>query len=214
MKSLFTTLVATAAMVPFVQGITTFDFDGATPATTSGSPLPAGVTLQNAYWETTDDNGDLLAVAGFRADASSPTVVVGDPNAFGYGAAISGNALDATAGPLMFTFASALNLSGFGVSLDSSSFGNVQQTGVNPAFGTNILFYDAADTLIGFIGVDQTVAGFVVADSGSFGNVSKVILPSGAFYDNVSFTAAAVPEPAAALLGGIGMLALLKRRRA
>lgn len=201
-------------MAPFVHGATTFDFDGATPATTVGSALPTAVFLQNAYWETLDDNGDPLAVPGFRADTSSPAVLVGDPNIAGYGSAISGNALDATNGPVMFTFASALNLSSFGVKLDNSSFGNIPQTGGNPAFGTNILFYDSADTLLGFIAVDQTVSGFTVADLGTFNNVSKVVLPSGAFYDNVSFTAAAVPEPAAALLGSLGMLALLKRRRA
>jgi hypothetical protein len=198
-------------MAPFVHGVTTFDFDGATPATTIGSPLPTAVTLQNAYWETLDGNGDPLAVPGFRA-TDPPDVAVGDPNTFGYGPAISGNALDATNGPVMFTFASALNLSNFGVTLDNSTFGNIPITGGDPAFGTNILFYDAADTLIGYIGVDQTVSGFTVADGSTYNNVSKVILPSGAFYDNVQFTGA-IPEPSSAVLGALGALGLVLRRR-
>jgi hypothetical protein len=170
------------------------------------------VTIQNAYYETLDENGDPLAVPGFRADVGSTVAI--DPSLAGYGPAISGKALDGTNNPVMFTFASALNLSSFGVFLDNSSFGNVPQTGGNPAFGTNILFYDAADALIGFIPVDQTVSGFTVADGSTYNNVSKVILPSGAFYDNVSFAAAAVPEPASAALVCLGAVALFKRRRA
>jgi MYXO-CTERM domain-containing protein len=192
--------------------MTTFDFDGATPASTTGTPLPALVILQNAYWETDDEFGEALPVPGFRGYADA--VVVGDPSAAGYGAAISGNALDGTNGPVMFTFSSALNLSSFGVTLDHSTFGNIPSSGGNPAFATNILFYDAADALIGYIAVDQTVAGFAVSDASTYQNISKVILPSGAFYDNVSFSAQAVPEPTAAALAGLGMLALLRRRRA
>lgn len=213
MKSLLTTLAAVAAIAPFVHGATTFGFDDADPVMTSGTPLPALVTLNNAYWETEDEFGDPLPVPGFRADVGSP--VASDPSLAGYGPAISGNALDGSNGPLLFTFASALNLSGFGVTLDNSTFGNIPTTGGNPAFGTNILFYDAADTLVGFIPVDQTVAGFAVTnDPGVFENVSKVVLPTGAFYDNMNFTAQAVPEPAALTLAGIGLLGLFIRRRA
>ena len=211
MKSLLTTLATTAAMVPLVHGITTFGFENSDLTVTSGTALPTSVTLQSAYWETLDANGDPLAVPGFRADIGSTVAL--DPSLAGYGPAISGKALDGTNNPLMFTFASAMNLSSFGVFLDNSSFGNIPQTGGDPAFGTNILFYDAADSLIGFIALDQTVSGFTVADSGTYNNVSKVILPSGAFYDNLSFAGQAVPEPASAALACLGALALFKRRR-
>jgi len=211
MKSLPIIIAAAAAAAPFAQGVTTFGFEDPDLAVTSGSVLPASVLVQNAYYETEDEFGDPLATPGFRADVSAATA--GDPGLSGYGSAISGKALDGTNGPVMFTFASALNLSGFGVVLDNSAFGNIQQTGGDPAFGTNILFYDAADNLVGFIGVDQTVPGFTVADGSTFENVSKVVLPSGAFYDNVSFAAQAVPEPSAAALGALGLLMLFKRRR-
>ena len=213
MKSYFTTLALMAAMAPFVHGVTTFTFDGATPATTSGTALPAGVTLVNAYYETVDANGDPLTTNGFRADPVTPTVMVGDPGPAGYGAAIAGNALDGSQGPIMFTFASALNLSNFGVFLDNSTLGNIPVTGGDPAGGTNILFYDSMDTLIGFIPVDERVSGFTVANGSTFNNISKFILPSGAFYDNMSFTAAAVPEPTSAALACLGAFALFKRRR-
>lgn len=214
MKS-YLTLIAVLAAVPHAHGITLFDFDGATPVTTSGTALPTTVTAANAYWETEDENGDPLLNPGFRADSVSPTVSLGDPSAYGYGPAISGKALDATNGPVMFTFASAMNLSNFGVMLDNSIFGNSPITGGNPAFGSNILFYDSGDNLIGFIPLDQTVSGFTVTnDPGNFMNVSKVVLPSGAFYDNVNFTAQAVPEPTVAGLACLGAFAMFKRRRA
>lgn len=213
MKSYLTTLALAAALAPFAQGVTTFGFDTANLAFTTGTALPTSVTISLASYEIEDEFGDPLPVPGFRAaDTGSPTA--SDPSVAGYGPAISGNALDATGGPILFTFASALNLSNFGVSLDNSAFGNIPQTGGNPAFGTNILFYDAADTLIGFIPVDETVSGFTVADGSTFNNISKVILPSGAFFDNMSFTAAAVPEPTSAALACLGALALFKRRRA
>lgn len=214
MKS-YLTLVAALAVAQHAHGITTFDFDGATPVTTSGTALSTGVTVANAYWETEDENGDPLLTPGFRADSVSPTVSLGDPSAFGYGSAISGNALDATNGPVMFTFASALNLSNFGVMLDNSGFGNIPITGGDPAFGTNILFYDSGDNLVGYIALDQTVSGFTVTnDPGNFMNVTKVIMPSGAFYDNVSFTAQSIPEPTVAGLACLGAFAMFKRRRA
>ncbi len=213
MKPLLTTLAFSAAIIPLSHGITTFGFENPNLATTSGTPLPSVLTIQNAYWETQDEFGDLLAIPGFRADVGSAVAM--DPSLAGYGPAISGKALDGTSSPVMFTFASALNLSNFGVNLDNSTFGNIQQIGGNPAFGTNILFYDATDNLIGYIGLDQSIAGFTVTnDLGSYSNVSKIILPSGAFYDNLSFNAQAVPEPGTTLLGSLWVLALLRRRRA
>ena len=49
-------------------------------------------------------------------------------------------------------------------------------------------------------GTSAAVSGFTVANGSMFNNISKVILPSGAFYDNMSFTAAAVPESTSAAL--------------
>jgi hypothetical protein len=211
MKPLLTTLAAVAAMAPFAHGATTFGFEDPDLTLTSGTALPVSVTIQNAYYETVDENGDDMPVPGFRADVG--TTVAIDPSTVGSGPAVSGKALDGTGGPILFTFSGAVNLSNFGVFLDNDSYGNIATTGGNPAFGTNILFYDAADTLIGYIGVDQLTPGFVVADSGIFNNVSKIILPSGAYYDNLSFTATAVPEPASAGLALLGAVTMLKRRR-
>ncbi|MDB6079698.1 MAG: uncharacterized protein JWO82_3445 [Akkermansiaceae bacterium] len=210
MKSLLTALAALTVLAPLVQGATTFDFDGSDVATTTGTALGTTVTVQGAYWETLDDNGDPLATPGFRPDVTA-TVTAADPNVFGYGPAISGKAIDGTNGPLLFNFTVAQTISNFGITLDNSTFGNIPTTGGDPAFGTNILFYDAADNLIGFIPVDQTVSGFTVNDASTFANVSKIVLPSGAYYDNMNFTA--VPEPAALALAGLGTLLAFVRRR-
>ena len=58
----------------------------------------------------------------------------------------------------------------------------------------------------------------VIADQSGFDTISTQILRAGAFYDEIRIgaTAAAVgviPEPSAALLGGLSVLALLRRRR-
>jgi PEP-CTERM motif len=214
MKLLFATFVITSAVMPLLQSATLFDFDGITPVTTTGTALPTGVTLQNAYYETVDSNGDLLAAPGFQNDPMSTLVLVSDPSLSGYGIATTGKALDATNNPMLFTFSSALNISNFSVNLDNSTLGNIRQSGGNPAFSTNILFYNAADTLIGFIGVDQQVAGFSVSDTNTYNNVSKVLLPSGAFYDNVNFTAQMVPEPSSLGLAALSAFVLFRRRRA
>jgi hypothetical protein len=214
MKLLLTALASSVLAIPLLHGTTIFDFDGITPVTTTGNTLPTGVTLQNAYYETLDSNGDLLAIPGFQNDVSSTVVLVSDPALSGYGIATTGKALDATNNPMLFTFSSALNISNFCVSLDNSSLGNIRQAGGDPAFNTNILFYDAVDTLIGYIGVDQMIAGFSVADTNTYNNVSKILLPSGAFYDNLGFTAQVVPEPSALGLVALSALALFKRRRA
>lgn len=214
MKSILVKISVSLAVVSVSHGATVFEFEDTNAATTSGTPLPTQVTVQNAYWETEDEFGDPLAVPGFRPDVSS-TVLLGDPSVAGYGPAIAGNAFNGTNGPVMFTFGSALNLRNFGVTLDNSTLGNIPQSVGNPALGTNVLFYDVVDNLIGFIALDQTVSGFTVSNTpGSFLNVSKVILPSGAFYDRLSFNAEAVPEPTVVGLACLGGLALLKRRRA
>jgi len=212
MKALATTFAALAILLPAARGATTFAFEGSDLTSTTGTALGTTVQLQGAYWETTDENGDPLTTPGFRAD-TSVTVLAADPSTMGYGAAISGKAVNGVDGPLMFTFASPLTIAGFSIALDNSPFGNIPTVGGDPAFGTNVLFYDSADHLIGFIPLDQTVPGFTVGNTATYTNVSKIVLPGGAYYDNMSLNT--VPEPASAALAGLGvMLAFVRRRRA
>ncbi|MEY4483759.1 MAG: hypothetical protein RL693_1211 [Verrucomicrobiota bacterium] len=179
----------------------------ATPIITS-APLTGTLSVDYAYLETLDEQGDPLLHPSFRPDISAGSIVVGNPSLSGYGAPIAGNALNALDSPVLLSFSNAQDIGAFGVTLDNSTLGTL--------FGTFVEFYDANDILISSISVDQTVPGFAVADLSVYSNVSKIVLPSGAFYDNLSFTAntAAVPEPGRATLLGFGLaMAFLRRRR-
>lgn len=186
-----------------------FSFTSDATAVITNAPLAGTLSVDYAYLETLDEQGDPLLHPSFRPDISAGSIVIGNPSLAGYGAPIAGNALNAVDSPVLLSFGSAQDIGSFGVTLDNSTFGT--------PFGTFVEFYDANDILIGSIGVDQTVAGYAVADLGTYANVSKILLPSGAFYDNLSFTAnsaAAVPEPGRATLLGLGLaVAFLRRRR-
>jgi hypothetical protein len=77
----------------------------------------------------------------------------------------------------------------------------VDQGTLNEGFQMISRTYDAA-ALSGFIG-QTTKIRFAIPDSNTIGN--RII------FDDVNFTA--IPEPSAALIGGLGLLALLRRRR-
>ena len=108
---------------------------------------------------------------------------------------------------MLFTFANPVNLAGFSAVLDNSTQGNL---------GTEqILFYDAADVLLGSINVTQNVPGFIASSAAALTGVKKIVLPTTAFYDNVQLTPAggAVPEPGLTVLTGMAALGLALRRR-
>lgn len=87
-----------------------------------------------------------------------------------------------------------------GVAVTPSSFVD-QSLPLNDGFQMISRTYDSA-ALAGFIG-QTTKIRFAIPDTNTIGN--RII------FDDVSFTA--IPEPSAALLGGLGLLALLRRRR-
>ena len=146
-----------------------------------------------------------MLLPSYRADSGAPAITVGDPSARGYGPAILGNALDAVDQAVLFSFSNPQVLSSFSVTLDNSTLGT--------PFGTNVEFYSADDALLLSIPVDQTTSGFSVNQSFWISGVSKMVLPSGAFYDNLTVTAA--PEPSRfMLLGLFAGVALFRRRRA
>ncbi|MFZ2281429.1 MAG: PEP-CTERM sorting domain-containing protein [Prosthecobacter sp.] len=201
--------LAVAAMCASSQAATvlTFPFSSSATPSITGDPLVGSLSADYAYIETVDGNGDPLPVPSYRADLTAPALAFGDPSARGYGAAISGNALDAVDQAVLFSFTTPQDISSFAVTLDNSTLGT--------PFGTNVEFYDSLDALLYSISVDQTVSGFSVNQALSLTGVSKVVLPSGAFYDNASMTVSAVPEPSRALLLGLfAGVAVFRRRRA
>lgn len=205
MKSFAFVLTALALVAGTGHAATVFNFNTGTATTTTGDAFPAPVSITYAYQETEDQYGDPLPTPVWLTDPSAPALALNDPSTAGYGAAIDGLALDAVLSPVMFSFASAVNLTSFAVALDNSTLGT--------PFGTEIGFYDSSDTLLYSILVDQAASGFSVNEALSLAGVSKVVLPSGAFYDNVSFGATAVPEPSRTMFLGLTAVGALFRRR-
>lgn len=205
MKSFACVLTALALVAGTGHAATVFNFNTGTATTTTGDAFPTSVSIVYAYQETEDQYGDPLPTPMWLPDASAPALALKDPSTAGYGAAIDGLALDAVLSPVMFSFASAVNLTSFAVTLDNSTLGT--------PFGTEIGFYDSSDLLLYSILVNQGASGFSVNQALSLTGVSKVVLPSGAFYDNVSFGTAAVPEPSRAVFLGITAIGALFRRR-
>jgi hypothetical protein len=207
MKILPSLLTALALMAGTSQAASVLNFNTGTANAVTGDALPVGVvlSLDYAYLETQDALGDPLPVPSWVVDSTAGAVQLGSPFAAGYGADIDGTALNAVDSPVLLTFSGAVNISSFGIQLDNSSLGNL--------FGTNIEFFDSTDNLIWSIPVDQSVSGFSVNETLLLTNVSKIVLPTAAYYENVNMGLAAVPEPSKAMLLGFGALSLFMRRR-
>jgi len=180
-------------------------FDSGPLTSGTGDPLGSSFTIDFAYLETVDGVGDPLTNPSWTIDAGAPAVTAGSPNGAGWGT-FTTDALDVRDQPVMFTFASAVNLDGFSAVLDDSPFGNL---------GTEqIQFFDESDVLIGSIPLTQSTPGFVATTSTPLTGVKKIVLPTTALYDNVLLTpGAAVPEPGMTVLTGVAALGLALRRR-
>ena len=179
-------------------------FDSGVVTAGTGEPLGTTFTIEYAALETVDVNGDPV-VPYWTADPTASAVVAATAeyiNTLGYGPATS-SALDAEAQPILFTFASPVDLAVFSTTLDNSGFGNLADE--------FITFYDASDTLIASIRVSQGTPGFVATNSGVLMGVTKIVLPTTAFYDDMVLVP--VPEPGIPLLGAAGALGLAMGRR-
>ena len=199
-------VAALACTVP--ARATLFTFDGVASGTAANDLSQAGITFQpGVFLPDTDSFGsDIPGTEKWHVDGTAPAVTVDDPNGFGRGNAPSpANALNALFQPVLVLFPAATDVTAFTAKLDNDTFGDS---------GLSVNFYDAADNLLASIPIDQTVAGFTFT-SGTLNGLSKVVLPGGAFYDNVGFTA--VPEvDARVLTAGILLAgaALVRRLRA
>jgi hypothetical protein len=190
MKNILLGIAVAHLGVATLPAATLFNFNGSSLTSTTGDPLPTTVAIDYAYLVDKDSNGDSLAVPFFDVDASAGPVTASSPLLAGYGPDIDGDALDGILSPIMFTFAHPLDITGFRAMLDDSTLGNL------PGLGTSIEFYTSFGALIGSIGINQDIASFEAIGAGPFNGVSKMVLPSGAFYDNVEFTGvSSIPEP-------------------
>lgn len=192
----------------------TFD-DVATGTAANALPQPPalGVSFYNAeYTPDLDPQGDPIpGTEKWRIDNSAPTVIVDNPNNYGRGDAPSPlNALEALFQPVLVLFPAPFDIDPAGLSmvLDLDTFGTNGLLPGNEQIA--VQFLNAASSLISSVRVDQTTPGYVV-NAGPVTDVSAMLLPAGAFYDNLSISG--VPEPTSLALLAIGAAAASRRRR-
>ena len=94
-------------------------------------------------------------------------------------------------------------LSSFAVTLDQSTFGF---PGV-----FDIVFQNDVGAALRLLPTSQSIPGFTASLSGALTQVASIYLPSGAYYDNLSFEV--VPEPGSVVLLGLGLAGLGATRR-
>ncbi len=176
----------------------TFTFDSAPAGTPVNALAPEELFVRffpAVFAPDQDEFGDVIpGTQTWRIDPAAPPLIVGDPSTYGRGAAPSpANALDALLQPVLIAFDPAFYPGGidrFSLALDNDPFGDVLP----------ILFYDQSDAQILRLDIDQRVPGLLVNPDLESLKVQKVVLPAGAFYDNVRFSGVAVPEPGTAAL--------------
>lgn len=168
--------------------------------------------------------------AGFAYDPSKDNFVYAGDNAENFTLSLTGTA---SANPAL-TYAGGGTPSVFGLGIDPflgtafaiDAANDSLSTSINPLFPG-----DSELTILGGLGVDVTAFGGLAVDFDgnllaslstdgltsslySINSTTGAATSLGSFGAGVGLTAIAVPEPASALLGGLGLLALLRRRRA
>ena len=198
----------------------TFTFDGVpngTAVNTIPQPAVVGTSFYNAiYTPNLDAFGDPIAGTEkwrIDTDPTTPAVTAENPSLYARGAAPSPtNALQALFQPVIVTFAQPINLTGSGFSgvLDNDTFGS---NGFLAGFSDiAVKFYDTNNTLLQSVPIDQTTPGFAFTNPTALANVSYVVLPAGAFYDNLAIVGNSVPEPASFGLLLLPAMVVLQRR--
>jgi hypothetical protein len=191
-------------------------FDGVPSGTLANSVAPAGVTFSPAaLLPDLDAFGDPIpGTERWRPDPdATEAVLVENPGDYGRGPAPSpANALNALWQPVLIRFARpTMDLLSFGVVLDLDTYG---ANGLEPAFSdVAVLFLGAAGNILSAIPVDQTQPGYTVG-AGPLAGVGGIVLPAGAFYDNLALTA--IPETGVwpVITGGaLAAFAWWRRRR-
>lgn len=187
----------------------TFNFDSLADGAAANLAVPAGTSFEvGTFTPDLDIDGDAIPGSErWRIDLFAAPVVVRDPQFYDRGAAPSGpNALDAVFDPTLLVFSAPQSLLNFSVTLDNDSFGDSAAVIEFYSVGAN------SNTLLASIPIDQTTPGLIASLSVPVAGVDMVVLPAGAMYDNISYTA--VPEPSTyAFAGGIMLCgaALLRR---
>lgn len=213
MKTPLLLAAGTCAALTSAHASILLGFDGLGAGSAANSAAPANAQFTHAVFDYDYDatTGDPLpGTLRWRTDATAPEVIVEDPSTYGRGAAPSpNNALNALWQPVLLTFQHPFDLVSFGATLDNDTYGD---DGTQPGFDDiAVRFLDLNGAILSSIPVNQTQPGFQVS-AGGIAGVAAIVLPGGAFYDNLTW--APVPEPSQwAGIAGLGLLGFTAWRR-
>lgn len=212
-RGLLTAALGVVALTSSAAHAYTISFDGqagGSAANGDAVALANGVTFASGMLKDIYDNDWNIVGERWTADPSVSALVVDNPAALGYGSTPSlANALDARFDQVLMQFSAPLQLASFSFAADNSSYGfpGPMQLQFLDANGVRIA------TSAPFIqaGTTSFIADFSTAPL----TVSGVLLPAGKFYDDLTVTVSAVPEPGttALLASGLILLAGAARRQ-
>ena len=201
----FVVVTSVVAAYPVAAFETTFNFDSVPSGSLANTIAKDGISFQPAaFLPNVDASGSAIPGSdSWKTDPLGDPVTVSNPEGFGRGAAPSPqNALNALFQPVLVQFSSPQLIRSFSLSLDNDRFGDPS---------ASIGLFDAADRRLAEVSIDQTLPGSFVVAEGDWNGVSKLVLPAGAFYDNLSVSS--IPEPGPATIGFLGALLLAAHRR-
>lgn len=204
-------LLAASATASAGAFTASFDFDNVASGSDADSVLGAYASL--IHFGNADTVLDQDAFGSYTgtfhwvdASATYGNVLVKND-----GTAISGsNVLWNDHAPLLVLFSAPQTIAAFSIQQDSSGFGNPQTDGSYMAF-LDSSGHEIAGATFSYTQGGQP--GLLIQSSGTYENVSAVLLSGGVSYDNLSVSA--VPEPGtwALMSGGLLVLGAMTRLR-